>query len=129
MIIVAQQPDTSEKPPVVLTQQDFKALLSRHTKNYSSCAQGLKYFCGGEERYTAYPSLPCHTNPRDFFTDLESRTQLNWDETGKLELAKQYCLGSARVLLENVIANHGQDYDLVKEGFLKLFPDNVSPKL
>ncbi len=104
---MVQQPDTSRKLPVVLTQQDFEALLSRHTKNYFSRIQGLKYFSGSEERYTAYPSLPCHTNPRDFFTDLESRTQLNWDETGKLELAKQYCLGSARVLLDNIVATHG----------------------
>ncbi len=55
-------------------QQDAEAIISRHTKNYFGRVQCLKYFCGGEERHVAYPDIPCHTNPRDFSADLESRT-------------------------------------------------------
>jgi len=115
---------------VVLTSSDLTNLLNKQMCNDFSRVIGLKYFCGGEERYPPYPNLPCHIDPRAFFTDLESRAAIHFDDTGKIELAKQYCLGGARTGIENAIKEHANalTYENVKNTFLKLFPTDEATK-
>ncbi|XP_050713578.1 uncharacterized protein LOC126996782 [Eriocheir sinensis] len=107
---------------VTLAHDDLVALLSRHTLNDFSRVQGLLHFCGGAEKSSQAPNLPCHKLAKKWIEDIESRTQANWDTTGKIELAKQYALGAARDHLLGCITRCGQDWEKVKEDFLRVFP-------
>lgn len=123
-------PDEGKNPPpkkedgksITLAHDDLVTLLSRHTLNDFSRVQGLLYFCGGEEKSSKAPNLPCHKLAKKWIEDIESRTQANWDTTGKIELAKQYALGAARDHLLGCITRCGQDWEKVKEDFLRVFP-------
>ena len=108
---------------MLIGAEDLSALLARHTLNDYARVQGLKYFCGGEERHPQHPNLVCHTDPRDFFKDIEMRTTLHFDDKGRLELCRQYSLGAARLAIEESIKNNNNNYEAVKADILAIYPD------
>lgn len=65
----------------------------------------------------------CEKVARFWISDIEARTQLNWDVQGRIELSKQYALGSARELLLQCVQKCGQDWEAVKKAFLAIYPE------
>ena len=122
-------PDTtrSQTPPIPVAADALEQLVASSTKNYFSHVSALRYFCGGQECYPPYPNFPCHRNPAHFFADIENRTKTQWDEEGRIELVKQYCLGPARDAIDTIITETGHDYEDIKKVFLMSYPDTEDP--
>ena len=111
---------------VTLQSSDFKALFNRTGLNDFSRLTDLKYFCG-EERYREQPNLPCHRDVRDFFTDIETQTNVNWNDAGKIEVVRQHCLGEKRKEWGIATRRGGGTYQGAKDYFLRTYPHIVRP--
>lgn len=81
--------------PPCFTKQDIAEAITDNAKNNFAKVVGLHYFCGVAEKSHSAPTLKCTTNAQRWIVDIENRTKENWDDDGRIELAKQYALDSA----------------------------------
>ena len=54
------------------------------------------------------------TSAYSWIVDIENRTQSNWDEEGRIELAKQYSLDSAYTRINHCASKYKLDWANVK---------------
>lgn len=109
--------------PPCFTKQDIAEAITDNAKNNFAKVVGLHYFCGGAEKSHSAPTLKCTTNAQRWIDDIENRTKENWDDDGRIELAKQYALDSAFTHLTLCASKHSHGWDKVKEAFLEIYPE------
>ena len=109
-----------------LTSEEIAEAITDNTKNNFSRVVGLPYFCGGAVKSQTAPHLKCATSAQSWIRDLENRTQTNWDENGRIELAKSYALDSAYTHLVHCATKHKNVWEDVKKTFLEIYPDERS---
>ena len=115
-------PDSS----ACISSRDIAVAITDNTKNNFSRVVGLPYFCGGPEKSTLAPHLKCATSASSWIQDLDNRTQGNWDDVGRIELAKAYSLDSAYTHLTHCISKHPGKWEDVKKAFLEVYPEERS---
>ena len=109
--------------PPCYNKQEIAEAITENAKNNFSKVIGLPYFCGGAERSQSAPTLKCATNAHDWMVDIENRTRENWDDDGRIELAKQYALDSAYTHMTHCASKHSHDWGKVKDAFLEVYPE------
>lgn len=120
---MSNEPDTNTTVVKKTELADIISARSRH--NYGKVG-GLKYYCGGRVTVPGNSSLVCETRVDAWINDIEARTAENWTEAGKIQIIKQYALGSAYTLITLVISEKGEDWDSIKQTLRKVFPDPFS---
>jgi len=66
--------------------------------------------------------LKCTSSAHSWVTDIENRTRGNWDDYGRVELAKQYAIESAYDYIAHSANKHKKnDRKVVKDAFLEIF--------
>ena len=120
---MARNPDSSQ---TCLDPEEIAAAITDNQRNNFSRVIGLSYFCGGSVKSHSAPHLKCTTSAQSWIQDLENRTQINWDDGGRVELAKSYALDSAYTHLVHCAAKHKNVWDRVKASFLEIYPEERS---
>ena len=88
----AQSPSSSN---ICFSKDDIvEAIIDNARNNFNKIIE-LPYFCGGSESNPSAPNLKCITSAHSLIGNIENRTRNNWDDEGRIELAKQYALDSA----------------------------------
>ena len=81
----------------------------------------------GQEGLVFQPQSPHSqagaTSASKWVADLESRTQFNFTNKGRIELAKQYMIGPAKEVLTSAILISGYDWEEVKDKIKEVYPE------
>ena len=109
--------------PKCVNPQEIAEAITENTKNNFARVVGLRYFCGGAEQSNISPTLKCSTNAHRWIDDIDNRTKENWDDFGRIELAKQYALDSAFTHLAHCASKHKNVWSEVKKAFLEIYPE------
>lgn len=113
-----------------ISKDDIVETITDNAKNNFNKVIGLPYFCGGSESSPSAPNKKCSKSAQSWIVDIENRTQTNWDEEGRIELAKQYALDSAYTHITHCATKYKHDWGKVKKAFLEVFPeDRTLPNL
>ena len=118
-------PFSTTNPPCISTEEIAEAITDNARNNFAKVI-GLPYFCGGEERSQSAPHLKCISNAHAWIRDLENRTQANWTDAGRIELAKQYALDSAYTHMTHCATRQRNNWEEVKREFLEIYPEAKS---
>lgn len=94
------------------------------TSTLPRTAHGLKHYAGGRENHPSCPTLTCATNIRLWLRDLELEFGSHWTEVEKIDLAKQYAVGSAYGLICNTVRREEYVWSEVKQNLLCIFNEN-----
>ena len=113
-------------PLVALQATDVADIINYNTKNNYNQVVGLCYFCGGAERHSSDPTKHCTKSAKKFLQDIESRTEDNWDDRGRLELAQKYALGRASTCISTILKDVGLDWKEFKKRFLQLYSEELT---
>ena len=106
--------------------EEIAEAITSNTKNNFSKIVGLPYFCGGEEKSQTAPHLRCTKDAHQWVKEIESHTQTNWDDSGRIQLAKNQALDSAFTHLSLCVQKEGQNWNQVKRSFLEIYPEEKS---
>ena len=119
----AQMPASST---TCFSKDDIVEAITDNARNNFNKVIGLPYFCGGSESSPSVPNLKCITSAHSWIVDIENRTRTNWDDEGRIELAKQYALDSAYTHINHCATKHKLDWANVKKAFLEIYPEDRS---
>ena len=119
---MARNPDSSQ---ACIGTEDIAVAITDNQRNNFSRVIGLPYFCGDSVKSHSAPHLR-RTSAHSWIRDLENRTQINWDDSGRVELAKTYALDSACTHLVHCASKHKNVWDRVKASFLEIYPEERS---
>ena len=117
-----QNPESSEGTEVNKT--DLATIISLNSRNNYGKVTGLKYFAGGRSKDPENPTLSCTPSVKQWVKDIDARTVDNWTDSGRIQLAKQYALGTAFKLICTTVDAVGLDWSKVKKELLEVFPDD-----
>ena len=106
-----------------VNKQEIAEAITENAKNNFARVVGLRYFCGGAEKSNTAPTLKCTTNAHRWIDDIDNRTKENWDDFGRVELAKQYALDSSFTHLAYCASKHNNVWSEVKKAFLEIYPE------
>ena len=116
----------SSSTETLVNKTDLASVISYNTRNNYNRVQGLKYFNGGKEKDPSKPELVFEVNPKNWIRDIEARTADNFNDEGKIQVAKQYSIGTAFTAICSIVEVEGNDWEKVKTAFFKIFPDTLS---
>ena len=116
----------ADSTPGCYSADDIAVAITDNQKNNFSRVIGLPYFCGGASRSQSAPHLKCTTSAHSWINDIENRTQINWDDSGRVELAKTYALDSAYTHLVHCATKCKNQWKYVKSAFLEIYPEERS---
>ena len=117
---------SSGQPATCISPEEIAEAITDNSKNNFSKVIGLPFFCGGSERSQSSPHLKCVTSAHQWIKDIDHRTVGNWDDEGRVELAKTYALDSAYVHMNHCVIKHQRVWKNVKEAFLEIYPEERS---
>lgn len=106
---------------VLVNKKDLASFISLMSRNDHSAVTGLKHYAGGRVTHPDHPSIVCAPCVRAWLRDIDARTAGNWDDTGRIDLARQHVLGAARVLIDITVDQHGYDWSKVKQALIDIF--------
>ena len=107
----------------IMKSKDLAQIITDITKDNLARVQGLLYFCGGEARYGKDPEHTRGISASQWVEDLEARTKFNFTDEGKIELAKQYTVGTAIKVIMTVLQQGGYSWVAVKAKIVEVFPE------
>ena len=114
---------SSSQQTACISPEEIAEAITDNSKNNFAKVIGLPYFCGGSEKSQTSPHLKCITSAHQWIKDIDNRTIGNWDDEGRVELAKTYALDSAYVHINHCALKHKRVWKDVKEAFLEIYPE------
>ena len=112
--------------PTTTTQVDRTELaqvISQNGINNFSKVVGLSYFCGGSTTAPGSPQTLCVDNVIEWLNDIDSRTEVQWTDAGRIQLCKQHALGTAHMAVTNAARLYKDDWEEVKKFLTKTYSD------
>lgn len=104
---------------------DLAAIITGNTRDNFAKVSGLNYFNGlNKRKHSDYPTLELNPSIRGWIGDIDSRTQENWTDRGKIELAKMYALGRMRNVIVDVAEELNYKWADVKDRLFQYFPSD-----
>ena len=118
----AQSPGSTS---TCFSKDDIVEAITDNAKNNFNKVIGLPYFCGGSESSPSASNLKCITSAHSWIVDIGNRTRTNWDDEGRIELAKQYALDSAYTHINHCASKYKLNLGNLKRVFFR----NISRRL
>ena len=108
------------------SKDDIVEAITDNTRNNFNKVIGLLYIYGGSESSPSASNLKCITSAHAWIIDIEKKTRTNWDDEGRIDLAKQYALDSAYTHINYCASKYKLDWANIKKAFLEIYPENRS---
>ena len=98
--------------------------ITRSHKNNYQRIEGVTYFASGEIDETKWPTKTIEKSPRTWLKTVEMKTpSANWDDAGRIEVARLYALGSAAHHVRLAHLQSKDDWAEFSKCFLELYPE------
>ena len=123
-------PNPEASSTTLVKETQLATVISNNNRNNYGKVQGLNYFCG-RDGHPDKPNLLYEPNAELWVSDVEARSSgSDWTEEGRIQLARQYTIGSACELISTVIREEGINWDKIKAKLLLVYqdPDNYETK-
>ena len=111
---VAQVPTSTS---TCFSKNDIVEAITDNARNNFNTVIALLYFCGGNEYSPHGSTLKYITIAHSWIVGIENIARTNWDDEGRIELAKQYALYSTYTHITHHASKYKFDWANVKKAF------------